>query len=596
MLDPGSLGVMRRRVLLIASLLLLAGGTQAVGGLDEDPAPAEEPVLVTLDTWPPQRSLMETMDHLGVEERERFDVAQTMLVDAPVTSHRQLAMHPSVTGIYADEPLDPQLASSKPAAGVTERLHRAGVTGEDVTVAVVDSGIAADHAGLDEEMAGQYTVDDDGVHGGADDPSKHGTHVAGILAGSGEGAGPDRDDVRGVAPAAQVVSFDISQDFTTSNALRAFEWIYENHEEEDIDAVTNAWGRLESPATYDPDDPVVRASSALVADGLVTVFSAGNGGGQDSRMTVEATNPDVITVGAATDQGEIESYSSRGPVYDTDGNPVNWTKPDLVAPGSHVVSTQPAGEPGPAYTTMNGTSMAAPHVAGTVALVLDQRPDLAPEEVKSLLVRAAQDVGPTGVDDASGAGMVDAESAIRLLEESSGTMESRQRSSQHSEQLTGPAQGEAVFGQAEIDNEDTIEIDVPANGTKLETEIRWGGEGDLEASFQRPDGSTARTIDVSAERSLAIQDPVEGEWTISVQPQDVSRGSYHANVTVTWLEPVNGSTVPFSAERSAEGTFPSTGGPLDPWAESWLPGVPNIALMLAGGAMTVTMLVGRIRR
>jgi serine protease AprX len=591
---------MRRRVLLIATVLLLAGGTQAVGTLQEDTIETMDGertrLLVSVTAWPPPATLEHRMDRLDVTVEERFTSARTLLVDAPTGARTTLEAHPVVAGVHEDEPLEPMLASSKEAAGVTDRLHEAGVTGEGVNVAIVDSGVAGQHPGLDDEVRAQYTVDDDGVHEGADEASKHGTHVAGILTGSGEGAPSERGDVSGVAPASQLVSFDISEDFTTSNALRAFEWIYQNHEDEDIRVVTNAWGRLESPATYDPDDPIVRASSALVDEDVVTVFSAGNGGGQDSRMTVESTNPDVITVGATTDDGEVESYSSRGPVYDQDGEPVEWTKPDLVAPGSHVVSTNPAGEPGPAYIEMNGTSMAAPHVAGAAALTLQQRPDLSAQEVKGLLVRGAEDVGPTGVDDSSGAGMVDAASSIRILEEAEGSMETRSRSSEHGEELTGPAQAGSVLSETQVEHEDSFEVTVPANGTEIELSVTWEGEGELETRLVRPDGSQAVTASVDRERTIAVQEPDEGTWTVEVEPQDVTRGRYEANATVTWLEPVNGTALPFSAEDGPSGGFPSTGSPFAPWERDWLPGVPNIVLMLAGGALTVATLVSRRAR
>jgi subtilisin family serine protease len=549
-----------------------------------------------MTVWPTPDSAEQRMTEVGVAIEERFDAARTLHVQAPSTARPALAQLPAVAGVYADEDLDPQLASSKPAAGVTPEMHEAGFTGENLTMAIVDSGVAAQHPGLDEEVDAQFVVDDDGVSSGSGEPSKHGTHVAGILTGSGEGANPDRGDVRGVAPGSSLISFDISEDFTTSNALRAFEWIYENHEEENIRVVTNAWGRLESPATYDPDDPIVRASSALVAEDVVTVFSAGNGGDEDSRMTVEATNPDVITVGATTDEGQVESYSSRGPVYDQDGERVNWTKPDLVAPGSHVVSTQPAGEPGPNYITMNGTSMAAPHVAGAAALALQQRPDLSAPDVKSLLVRGAQDVGPDGIDDESGAGMVDAGASLRILEESEGSMERRSSSSSHGEELVGPEQTSTVVSQTDLEHEDTVEIDVPANGTKLSIDLTWGGEGELEVTLERPDGSTESRTTVDRDRSLQVSDPEQGTWRLTVEPEDVSRGEYEANVTVTWLEPVEGTALPFSSERSTQGSFPSTGNRFGLWQDDWIPGVPNVALMVAGAALTVTMVVGRAKR
>lgn len=597
---------MRSRVLVLVSLLLVAGSTQALGGMGENAleeegaeqgtGPGERRVLVSLDTWPPNPSLETKLETAGGEVQERFAAANTLLVDAPGPAIEAIERLGSVEGVYEDEEIELFLESSKAAIGVSPQMHAAGVNGDGITMAIVDSGIEATHPGLEDGLVDQYTVDDDGVSEGEDGASKHGTHVAGILMGSGQGAASSKGDVSGVAPASPLVSLDISHDFTTSNALRAFEWIYENHEEEEIRIVTNAWGRMRSPASYDADDPITRASSALVAEGLVVVFSAGNGGGEASRMTQEATNPDVITVGASTDEGRVESYSSRGPVYDGEDDQADWTKPDLVAPGSHVVSSQPLGEPGPAYTTMNGTSMAAPHVAGAAALLLQQRSNMTPEQVKGLLVRGAEDIHHEGVDDASGAGLLDVESSLRVLEDSSDTMQRHSETSEHSQSLVGPAGAGIVFAQADLEHEDAFTVSLPENTTKIEAELVWEGDGELETRILRPDGTTARTLAVEAKRSIQIDDPRAGDWRFEVEPRDPSQGTYYANVTVTWLEPVNGSAIPFSSERTAQGSFPSMGSPLDPWAESWLPGVPNIAIMLAGGALSVTMLVGRIRK
>lgn len=581
---------MRGRVVLVLSLLL-APSLVGVAGADA----GEQQILVALDTWPAPESLETLLEARGVEIVERFDAAETLLVEAPAGSDGTLSALPGVAYVVPDEPIDANLASSKAAVRLTGPMQEAGLTGEGVNIALIDSGVDPDHPGLEDRLQRQLEVGEDGVEEGTSSVSQHGTHVAGILVGTGEGAASAREDVSGVAPGAGLVSLDISEQFTTSNALRAFEWLYEHHDEEDIQVLANAWGRQRDPAAYEPDDPIVRASDALVEEGVVVVFSAGNGGPEASHMTVEGTNPNVITVGAADDDGEVESYSSRGPIYE-DGEQADWTKPDLVAPGSRIVSTR--AEPGArsAYVMMNGTSMAAPHGAGAAALLVSLRQDLTPSQVKGLLVESAADVGPAGVDDASGAGMLDVSAAVERLERAGSQVVERSATTSGQGELTGPKEGGAVLETASIDHADSLDVEVPANATELEATVTWEGRSDLEVRIVDPSGRTLRSALVSDEHTLSVPDPREGAWRVEVEPSGATRGTYQADVTTTWLVHQAGTEIPIAEQRTRSGAFPSTGNPLDPFSSAWIPGVPNLVPMLAGGVLTAVMVVGKLKR
>lgn len=580
---------MRSRALVLL-VLLVTPALSATAGADG----GDQRLLVAVDEWPVPASTEQLLEARGVVTLERFDVARTLLVDAPARSSRAIEDLPGIAHVAPEERIELNLASSKQTVRLTPEMHRAGLTGQGANIALIDSGVDAQHPGLADRLIAQYTISEDGAEQGADGISKHGTHVAGILAGTGAGASSQRGDVSGMAPAAGLVSLDISRQFTTSNALRAFEWLYQHHDEEDIRIVANAWGRQRDPAVYEADDPVIRASDALVEEGLVVVFSGGNGGPDASHMTLEGTNPNVITVGASDDDGHVEDYSSRGPIYE-DGQEADWTKPDLIAPGSHIVSARATpGEASP-YVMMNGTSMAAPHVAGAAALLVSLRPDLSPSQVKGLLLESARDIGPAGVDDASGRGLLDVSEAVQLIERAGASVEERSETTTKQGRLTGPSQAGAALKAASVDHADAFTVTVPDNATELAASVTWEGRDRLEVRVIDPQGDKVRTALVSGEHTLRLPEPEPGLWRVELEPVGVARGEYTAAVEVTWLTHHDGIEIPIAEQRTRSGSFPSTGGGLDPFEASWIPGVPNLVPMLAGGALTLVMVVGKLR-
>ena len=293
--------------------------------------------------------------------------------------------------------------------------------GAGVTVAVIDSGYHS-HPDLDGRVIHAESFL---TSGNTDDAYGHGTHVAGIIAGSGAGSA---GRYRGVAPAADIVSLRVLDDQgqgQTSDVIAALEWVLDHGSEYGIDVVNLSLGHpVMEPAEL---DPLVQAVEAVWNAGIVVVCSAGNRGA-DGNFTINSpgNSPLVLTVGSLTDwhtpstaDDKVSSFSSRGPTAVD-----HVLKPDFVAPGNRVVSATSAssalakalpqsltGGPDAAYLELSGTSMAAAEVSGVVARMLQQDPTLNPATVKSRLVDTAREVAGALPTD-TGAGALDMGAAL----------------------------------------------------------------------------------------------------------------------------------------------------------------------------------------
>jgi serine protease AprX len=274
----------------------------------------------------------------------------------------------------------------------------------------------------------------------------HGTHVASTVGGDGSFSeaqgGPD---LAGVAPGVSLISmrvatpgFGIVDDIDWEEAaLAAFDWTIRHRKESGIDITQNSWGLLPTepnclgldcgePTDFDAMSTMI---NTVVDKGVHVVFSAGNSGPEpgtiggyhdpkNGAILVGAACKAVDSSGCVEDQ-QITDFSSRG-AADGSGPQV-----DVVAPGDTIMAalspsvlvplTECAEIQQPGYFCISGTSMAAPHVAGVVALMLEANPKATPSQVKKCVRSTAVDMMTRGFDIHSGRGMVDAEAAVNCV-------------------------------------------------------------------------------------------------------------------------------------------------------------------------------------
>ncbi|HJM61998.1 MAG: S8 family serine peptidase [Candidatus Poseidoniia archaeon] len=292
---------------------------------------------------------------------------------------------------------EPHMHEAVPAMGVNLAWDL-GFDGTGITVAIVDTGVDGTHVGLDDlddnpltddpKILVYYNAYDDQEYDGrlSEDSGTHGTHVAGITAGTGAGdTAPDGTPYIGVAPQAYLANVLTCCSGDVEDIIRGIEWTIENQKRFGIRVMTSSLGEQQVEFHVDNDGSSAwsQAVNAAVESGLVVTLSAGNEFGATPAagcFTIDSPGDAQlpITVAALDKDLSLAAYSSRG--YTSDLR----VKPDVAAIGSNVMA--PDKGTGTGYTSKSGTSMATPLMAGIVALTLEANPDLTPAEIKDRIV------------------------------------------------------------------------------------------------------------------------------------------------------------------------------------------------------------------
>jgi serine protease AprX len=330
-----------------------------------------------------------------------------LTVNLPVASVVELCKFQQIQRIWSDSRVTVMSETAVP--GLRGALaEEYDYTGKGVTVAIIDTGIYP-HEDLTNPTNRIIAWNDliDNILFPYDNHG-HGTHVAGIIGGNGRAS---EGKYKGVAPEARLVGIKVLDQSGTgklSDVLLALEWCLRNLATLKIKIVNLSLG-TRAQAAY-REDPLCRATSAAWRNGLIVCSTAGRVGGDYEFCSNPGINPEIVTVGNADFEKTltcedarltgVKAGQSSAPVDPGDagmhakGRDLNrafeyFTVPDIVAPGSDVVSLKAEG----GYCTYSGASMATPMVAGGIALIVEKWPGCQPDQVKSLLTKKAGDSG-----------------------------------------------------------------------------------------------------------------------------------------------------------------------------------------------------------
>ncbi|MFP4498442.1 MAG: S8 family peptidase [Vulcanimicrobiota bacterium] len=289
-----------------------------------------------------------------------------------------------------------------------------GFTGKGVGICVIDSGIHP-HKDFDDRI--KAFVDMNENKASPHDSYGHGTHVAGIAAGSGASSA---GKYKGVAPDADIVGVRIT---SVSEAIKGIQWAIENKDKYNIKVLNVSLGDF--PIKSYKEDPWAQAAEKAWDKGLVVCVAAGNEGPGEGTVSTPGISPKVITVGAMDDKNTAKReddtmslFSSRGPT-----TPDGIEKPDVVAPGVEIFSTlspnSTLDDPDlphveDKYIAISGSSMATPMVSGLSALLLQANPDLTPDEIKDILTNTAEKYLPNVTHNDQGAGLIDPVESLQV--------------------------------------------------------------------------------------------------------------------------------------------------------------------------------------
>ncbi|MBI3125544.1 MAG: S8 family serine peptidase [Ignavibacteriales bacterium] len=553
-------------------------------------------VVVTFKGDGPLNAIHSTiLANAGITRGFLFRTLPIAGVLATSANIQALANNPQVRSLYLNEQLTYDNYNSRQLTGVdkvrkdqtiTAKNGGFPISGKGIGVVINDSGIEGTHKDLEYgRNLVQNTLGATNLHAlstllpityienmpTTELGSGHGMHVAGIVGGTGiNSAGK----YQGAAPGANLIGYGSGAALLVLDGLGGFDYALTHQFQYGIRVITNSWGNTADVGTpVNPNDPVTIATKLCYDRNIVVVFSAGNAGPAGLITGNYKKAPWVVCVAAGDKYGRLADFSSRGVKnqtgsFEIDGDVWNWEdRPTVTAPGTDIISTRalvatltPLGaaqdisiEPAyiPYYTTMSGTSMAAPHVAGIVALLLEANPSLSPLEVKQILQRTATNI-PGRESWEAGAGYVNAfaavDNAFRNASYGSTLNYSRQFNSNPLSEVINTSFTIAYNPVVSSSTQNKFQFTVGEGITALTAKIMaWGLEGQT--------GNTVGVVLISPlgeeyssgvnvlfplyyDRSVVVASPMPGEWTVEVRGL---RGDAANPVGIALPEDVNGN-------------------------------------------------------
>ena len=368
----------------------------------------------------PSTADVEALEDFGVTVTMRPLYIDSLIATVPIDLINPDSPLFELPGIVMLEDLglaETHMNEAVPNMGVEQVWSQYGYDGTGVTIAVLDTGVRGDHEGLndmDDEltMGCEQPEPDplnpepifidcdlkisafyDAVVTDSEQPAResydsgtHGSHVAGIAAGTGGGQeSPDGSRYIGVAPGAWVINILACCDGDIQDIIEGAQWAIENKDSKGIDILTSSLGEQQFEIHFDNDGSSAwsQQMDAVAASGIITFLSAGNefGGATFAGCNTIDSPGDAnlpITVASLDKDLGLAIYSSRG--YTSDGR----VKPDVSTIGSNIMAPDAATSDG--YTSKSGTSMATPLMAGIAALMVEANPDLTHNQVKDIII------------------------------------------------------------------------------------------------------------------------------------------------------------------------------------------------------------------
>lgn len=343
--------------------------------------------------------LEKCVKELGGKIKYRLHIINAVAAYIPPIGVRSLSREKNISKLHYDD-IVMKLMDRASVTVASDYANEQGLTGKNVAVAVVDTGVYP-HSDLtrpNNRIIGFVDFVDKKTSPYDDDG--HGTHVAGIIAGNGFAS---NGKYMGIAPDANIVGVKVlNKDGggNISDVVAGIQWVIENKERYNIKVMTLSLG-TKAKTSY-KDDPLCKAVDRAVEHGITVVAAAGNSGPNAATINSPGISPNIISVGACNDRKAtdpnnctIADFSSRGPTID------GFHKPDILAPG---VDIQSLNNKDHGYHSLSGTSMATPIVAGCAALLYENNPSLTPAETKRLITENAVSLGQH--KDAEGAGLL----------------------------------------------------------------------------------------------------------------------------------------------------------------------------------------------
>jgi serine protease AprX len=427
-------GILPARLLAVIAALLIAAGASPV--LAAAPAHAGAPTGLTSVIIRGDAGMLDRLEHStvlagGTVVRE-LKIINGFSADVPTARLADLRALPGVASVVGNAPLnfhsdynpasDPYSMGNTATAVGASAAWTAGLTGAGVDVALLDSGVTPVQglAGSGKVVNGpDISVDSQNSSTRYLDGFGHGTFMAGLIGGKDPGADPTKpgSSYLGMAPDARIVNVKVGSSsgaVDVSQVIAGIDWVVQHRHENGLNIrVLNLSIGTNSSQSYQLD-PLAYAAEVAWRSGIVVVAAAGNDGATYGHLDDPASDPFVIAVGAAGSSGGsslnnviLAAFSSLG-----DGT----RNPDLIAPGVHLQGLRVPGSYidqkfssaafGDRFFRGSGTSEAAALISGSIALLLQKRPDLNPGQVKAILAQSADALPGVSVQ-AQGAGLLD---------------------------------------------------------------------------------------------------------------------------------------------------------------------------------------------